>query len=74
MAELICPVCGGRLTRGAAVWRCEKGHSFDVARQGYVNLLPVTQKHSRQPGDPKPRWTPDGLSSPGGSTHPSRKN
>lgn len=53
MAELICPVCGGRLTRGAAVWRCEKGHSFDVARQGYVNLLPVTQKHSRQPGDPK---------------------
>ena len=26
-------------------------HSFDVARQGYVNLLPVQQKKSKAPGD-----------------------
>ena len=26
-------------------------HSFDVARQGYVNLLPVQQKKSKEPGD-----------------------
>ena len=35
------------------VYRCEKGHCFDVARQGYVNLLPVQNKHSAQPGDTK---------------------
>lgn len=32
-------------------WRCVQGHSFDVAREGYVNLLPVQHKHSRDPGD-----------------------
>lgn len=35
-------------------WQCcqpEKPHSFDVARQGYVNLLPVQHKKSKQPGD-----------------------
>lgn len=28
--------------------RCERGHSFDIAREGYVNLLP-----GRHPGDTK---------------------
>lgn len=51
MERVRCPVCGGALETGPAVWRCPAGHSFDVARQGYVNLLPVQQKHSRQPGD-----------------------
>ena len=51
LKNLICPVCGAPLLPGAAVWRCESGHCFDVARQGYVNLLPVTQKHSLRPGD-----------------------
>ncbi|MGN7501568.1 MAG: putative RNA methyltransferase [Alphaproteobacteria bacterium] len=32
---------------------CENGHSFDVARQGYVNLLPVQDKRSKSPGDTK---------------------
>ncbi|TDC05116.1 methyltransferase domain-containing protein [Streptomyces sp. 8K308] len=39
---LRCPVCGGRLDVGAEAGRalrCAAGHSFDVARQGYVNLL-----------------------------------
>lgn len=49
----ICPVCGQPLSMGAAVWRCPAGHSFDVARQGYVNLLTVDRKHSRHPGDTK---------------------
>lgn len=49
--ELLCPVCGGVLERGEAAWRCAGGHSFDIARQGYVNLLPVQQKHSLHPGD-----------------------
>jgi 23S rRNA (guanine745-N1)-methyltransferase len=30
---------------------CEKGHCFDIAKQGYVNLLTVQQKHSLHPGD-----------------------
>ncbi len=37
---LRCPVCGGALQSGEEVLRCEAGHSFDIARQGYVNLVP----------------------------------
>lgn len=33
------------------MWSCARGHSFDVAREGYVNLLPVQHKNSREPGD-----------------------
>ena len=49
--ELICPVCGGRLSRSEREYRCENRHSFDIARQGHVNLLVVQQKHSLNPGD-----------------------
>jgi 23S rRNA (guanine745-N1)-methyltransferase len=35
---LRCPLCAGELTDTGAL-RCPRGHSFDVARQGYVNLL-----------------------------------
>ncbi len=38
---------------GKNQWGCEQGHCFDVARQGYVNLLPVQHKKSKQPGDSK---------------------
>ena len=51
--ELICPLCGNPLTRQERAWGCENRHSFDIARQGYVNLLPVQQKRSLQPGDTK---------------------
>jgi 23S rRNA (guanine745-N1)-methyltransferase len=37
---LQCPVCGGALACGADVLHCPAGHSFDIARQGYVNLVP----------------------------------
>ena len=30
---------------------CERGHSFDVARSGYVNLLQPQDRRSKQPGD-----------------------
>ena len=49
--ELICPICGNALTRIDRRFVCENRHSFDIARQGYVNLLPVQQKHSLTPGD-----------------------
>jgi len=37
---LCCPHCEGRLEAGDRSVRCPLGHSFDVARQGYVGLLP----------------------------------
>ena len=49
--ELVCPVCGEILSRAEKEYRCENRHSFDIARQGYVNLLTVNQKHSLNPGD-----------------------
>lgn len=36
---LACPVCGATLSLEGTTLRCAAGHSFDVARQGYVNLL-----------------------------------
>ena len=51
MSLFICPLCRALLQPEAKVWRCALGHSFDVAREGYVNLLPVQHKHSREPGD-----------------------
>ena len=49
--ELICPICHLSLEWEGKSCRCGRGHSFDVARQGYVNLLPVQQKRSLHPGD-----------------------
>ena len=49
--ELVCPVCGEILSRAEKEYRCENRHSFDIARQGHVNLLVVQQKHSLNPGD-----------------------
>ena len=51
MMELICPICGNVLTQLDKRFVCENRHSFDIARQGYVHLLPVQQKHSIAPGD-----------------------
>lgn len=49
--EYLCPVCGQPLARVDRTYLCPQKHSFDVARQGYVNLLTVQQKHSLAPGD-----------------------
>ncbi len=51
MSIIICPLCKLPLNRQGPAWACARGHSFDVAREGYVNLLPVQQKNSRDPGD-----------------------
>ena len=34
-----CPVCQKPLTLENRIWRCENRHSYDVAKEGYVNLL-----------------------------------
>lgn len=49
--ELICPLCGLPLKIENKTCRCGNGHSFDVARQGYIHLLPVQNKRSLHPGD-----------------------
>ena len=49
--KLLCPVCGEPLNLADRQYVCPQKHSFDMARQGYVNLLTVQQKHSLNPGD-----------------------
>lgn len=48
---LLCPICAAPLEKQNTAYICQKRHSFDLARQGYANLLPVQQKRSLQPGD-----------------------
>ncbi|WP_208322667.1 putative RNA methyltransferase [Salinibacterium sp. ZJ454] len=36
---LACPVCGLAMAVDDRVVRCESGHTFDIARQGYVSLF-----------------------------------
>lgn len=51
MNLLMCPVCRQALLLKDRTWRCESNHSYDVAKQGYVNLHVVQHKHSKNPGD-----------------------
>lgn len=40
---LICPVCSESLNISAHTARCSRGHCFDIAKEGYVNLLRSTK-------------------------------
>ena len=50
---LLCPVrdCHLALVREERRLFCARGHSFDVARSGYINLLQPQDRRSKQPGD-----------------------
>lgn len=48
---IACPVCGQSLVTQDKRWQCSQGHSFDQARQGYLNLLVAQHKKSKAPGD-----------------------
>jgi 23S rRNA (guanine745-N1)-methyltransferase len=50
---LLCPVrdCHAVLQREERRLFCERGHSFDVARSGYINLLQPQDRRSSRPGD-----------------------
>jgi 23S rRNA (guanine745-N1)-methyltransferase len=50
---LACPVCRQSLARSARVYSCPGGHSFDLARSGYLNLLLANQRRTKDPGDGK---------------------
>ncbi len=51
--SLACPLDGKPLHCNGTAWQCANGHSFDIASQGYIHLLPVQNKRSRDPGDSK---------------------
>jgi 23S rRNA (guanine745-N1)-methyltransferase len=50
---LLCPVrdCHMALARADLRLLCPRGHSFDVARSGYINLLQPQERRSKKPGD-----------------------
>ncbi len=53
MVTLLCTVrgCGAPLREETRQFSCARGHSFDIARSGYVNLLQPQDRRSRHPGD-----------------------
>ena len=53
MPNLKCPVCGGELQPDMNTFRCSGGHSFDLSKQGYVNLLMSNRSSSKRHGDDK---------------------
>lgn len=53
MPVLKCPVCGGELAPIERSFRCGKAHSFDLAKQNYVNLLMSNKSSSKRHGDDK---------------------
>lgn len=50
---LTCPNCRGKLSCIETRFLCPNNHCFDIAREGYVNLLLPNQKKSKNPGDDK---------------------
>ena len=53
MSLFICPVCKGSLYRDERKYFCENGHSFDISKFGYVNLLMSQQSSDKRHGDDK---------------------
>lgn len=46
-----CPVCGELLFADGKTLKCENNHCFDVAKQGYVNLLRSQKSSKKRHGD-----------------------
>lgn len=53
MFPLRCPLCGEPLLFHQNSFRCKNRHTYDRARSGYVNLLDVSRKRAKIPGDNK---------------------
>lgn len=52
---LLCPVCREKVIKDESrkIYRCNNNHTYDIAKEGYVNLLISNQKRSKNPGDSK---------------------
>ena len=53
MSSFICPFCKQSLNKADSRYVCVNNHSFDIAKEGYIHLLPVNKMHSKIPGDTK---------------------
>lgn len=51
MTPFICPLCKTKFHQTNNTQICENNHHFDIAKEGYLNLLPINAKHSKNPGD-----------------------
>lgn len=51
LTSLACPLDGQPLARDNKRFTCSAGHSFDLAKRGYLHLLPAQHKRSKAPGD-----------------------
>lgn len=49
----LCPICGQKLKKGEKSYICRNGHSFDISRKGYVNLLTTKGRNPVKSGDNK---------------------
>ena len=50
---LVCPKCGENLVAGENSLVCKNNHCYDIAKEGYVNLLLANMKKTKMPGDDK---------------------
>ena len=67
MSLLLCPVCRRGLTKTERTYLCEGGHSFDIARGGYVNLMagkPPAVGDNREMIDARHRTLESGIYTP----------
>tara|TARA_R110001583_G_scaffold6618_1_gene33519 strand:- start:22198 stop:23022 length:825 start_codon:yes stop_codon:yes gene_type:complete len=53
MSAFVCPLCQSHFSQHSNTQVCENNHHFDIAKEGYLNLLPVNAKNSKNPGDNK---------------------
>lgn len=51
--KLVCPVCKRPLFKYEKMFKCEDNHTYDIAKEGYVNLMLANNKNSKEPGDNK---------------------
>ena len=51
MMHLVCPLCRELLCGKESTLVCPAGHSYDIARSGYVNLLPPGRRSNARTGD-----------------------
>lgn len=52
--KMACPIDLSPLQKNQNSYNCLQLHNFDVAKNGYINLLPVHLKNSKHPGDNAP--------------------
>ena len=48
--NILCPVCKNKLYKIGNSYKCDNNHTFDIAKQGYINL---SRKNSQNTGDEK---------------------